>query len=177
MPASAHGTDGLLPFSNPTVMPRAPPPWLPPEDDSNPCPPSATVPTCSFNPLPCLQSTIQPLPTSPTSLPHLPRGEGAAAHPPPSLTRPTARRQQHSYGERLLGYQRVEARRARVSVALSVFLGGGVVGCVIVWAVSLHSNKASSEIGVLLQLWIFPCPCVANGLALNVCSTYRVASE
>jgi hypothetical protein len=78
-PASAHGTDGLFPFSHPTVMPRAPPSWLPPEDDNNPCPPSATVPTGSSNPLPCLQSSIQPLPTSPTSFPHVLCGEGATA--------------------------------------------------------------------------------------------------
>jgi hypothetical protein len=72
---STHGTDGLVPFSHPTVMPRASPPW----DDSNPCLPSAIVPTGSFNPLPCLQPFGQPPPTPPTSLPHLLHGEGASA--------------------------------------------------------------------------------------------------
>jgi hypothetical protein len=86
-------------------------PFLTPDRDAAAAMITTGVPTSSSDPLPYLQSTGQSLCTTSTSLPHLLRGEGAAApaRPPSSLTRPlpTARGPQHAYGERLLRYQRL----------------------------------------------------------------------
>jgi hypothetical protein len=69
--------------------------------------------------------------STPTSLTNQAHGEGAAAH----LRRAIA------------GYQWVEARRAQVSVALLVFLSGGVVGCVITWAIPCIATRLAQKLG------------------------------